>query len=339
MRSRRRSGIKPRERIRKRGFEMLSEGVSKAEIARSLHVDYSSVCRWENRLRAKGPDAWRDEAQPGRPMKLTLAQRNKLVKILLKGARSYGFDSELWTLKRVAKVIREQFNVSYNITHVWRVLHDLGFSAQVPLKQALERDEGYIKEWVEERWPEILKDAEKSGSELLFVDESGLSNEPNVVRTWAPKGSRPKLKHRAKRKKLSIIFAITMDAELYFSVYPYDLTGAEVILFLDKLSRRIPRRMMLLWDNAPIHRSAEVKEHLYLVRDKLETRRFPAYAPELNPDEYILSHIKYRELANFCPEDEVEMKLGLRRALARIMRRPEFIKRLMLGSPILKGKY
>jgi len=337
MRSRRRSGIKPRERIRQRGFEMLSEGVPKAEIARTLHVDYTAVWRWENRLRTKGPDAWRDEMQPGRPMKLTRWQRRRLVKILLKGARSYGFENDLWTLKRVAQVIKGEFKVNYNVTHVWRVLRDLGFSAQVPLKQALERDEGYIKHWVEERWPEILKDAKKGGSELLFVDESGLSNEPNVARTWAPKGSRPKLKHSAKRRKLSIIFALTMDAELYFSVYPYDITGAEVILFLDKLAKRIPR-IMLLWDNAPIHRSIEVKEYLYTIRQKFETRRFPAYAPELNPDEYIFSHIKCKELANFCPASEGEMKLGLRKAIARIMRKPEFIKRLMLGSPIFKGK-
>jgi transposase len=317
---------------------MLSEGVSKAEIARTLGVSYKTVWEWEKRLKAKGQNAWRDEMQPGRPMKLTQDQKGKLVKILLRGARRYGFDSELWTLKRVVKVIKKEFNVTYNVTHVWKVLRDLGFSAQVPLKQALERDEDCIKQWVEERWPNILKEAEKSGSELVFLDESGLSNEPNVARTWAPKGSRPKLKHCAKKRKLSIIFAITIDAELYFSIYPYDITGKEVILFLDMLSRRIPR-MMLLWDNASIHRSAEVKEYLYMMRQSLDTRRFPAYAPELNPDEYIFSHIKCKELANFCPENEEEMKLGLRKAIAHMIRKPGLIKQLMLGSPLFKGKF
>lgn len=97
----------------------------------------------------------------------------------------------------------------------------------------------------------------------------------------------------------------SLDTKLleHFSVYPYDITGTEVILFLDMLSKMIPR-MMLLWDNAPIHRSNEVKEYLYVVRDAMETRRFPAYAPELNPDEYVFSHIKCRELANFCPTSE-----------------------------------
>jgi len=267
-----------------------------------------------------------------------LAARASLPMYSLKGAKYYGFDSELWTLKRVAKVIKREFNVTYNVTHVWRVLRDLGFSAQVPLKQALERDEDCTREWVDERWPEIRKEAEKSGSKLVFLDESGLSNEPNVVRTWAPKGSRPKLKYSAKKGKLSIIFAITMDAELYFSVYPYDITGTEVILFLDILSKRIPR-MMLLWDNASIHRSIEVKGFLYMNGQKMETHRFPAYALELNPDEYVISHLKNRELTNFCPASEGEMKLGLRKAIARMMRKPQLIHRLMLGSPLFMGKF
>jgi transposase len=97
------------------------------------------VWEWENRLKAKGKDAWRDEMQPGRPMKLAQVQKKMLVKILLRGARRYGYNSELWTLKRIAKVIKKEFNVTYNITHVWRVLQDFGFSAQVPLKQSGDR--------------------------------------------------------------------------------------------------------------------------------------------------------------------------------------------------------
>lgn len=50
----------------------------------------------------------------------------------------------------------------------------------------------------------------------------------------------------------------------------------------------------------------------------------------------IFSHIKCKKLANFCPVIEEEMELGLMKAIARIMRKPELIKRLMLGSPLFK---
>jgi len=338
MQEHRASGIKPRERRRKRGFEMLRAGVPKATIAREVSVAYKTIWEWENRLRTMGSDAWRDEKQPGRPMKLTGAQRKRLVKILLKGALNYGFENDLWTLKRVAQVIKKEFNITYNVTHVWRVLRGLGLTAQVPLKQALERDEDYIREWLEERWPKLYRKARESGSNVVFVDESGLSNEPNVTRTWAPRGSRPKLRHSAVQRKLSFISAVTMDAELFFSVHDHAITGAEVILFLHMLSKRIPR-MMLLWDNASIHRSLEVKEFLYAMKHRMEVHRFPAYAPELNPDEYVLSHLKCKELANFCPRNEGEMRLGLKKAIARMMRKPKLIQRLMLGSPLFIRKY
>ena len=330
--------ISEREQLRKRGFDLLREGVSKAEMVRRLGITYKTAYNWEQRLRSDGQDAWMDKEHPGAKPKLTRAQRRRLVKILLKGARSYGFDTELWTLKRVAKVIRKEFNVTYNVTHVWRVLRGLGLSAQVPLKQALERDEDYIKEWVEERWPKLYKKAKESGSGLVFLDESGLSNEPNVVRTWAPRGSRPKLRHSAKKEKLSFISAVTLDAELFFSVYPYDITGTEVVLFLDMLLKALPGKIMLLLDNASIHRCIEVKEFLYMSANRMEAHRFPAYAPELNPDEYVLSHLKNRELANFCPRDEGEMKLGLRRAIARMMKKRQLIQRLILGSPLFVRK-
>ncbi|MGQ9514749.1 MAG: transposase [Thermoproteota archaeon] len=125
--------------------------------------------------------------------------------------------------------------------------------------------------------------------------------------------------------------------KFFFSIYDHDITGAEVILFLDILSKRIPR--MMLWDNASIHRSLEVEELLYMNADRIETHRFSAYAPELNPDECIISHLKSKEFANFCPRDEGKMKLGLKKAIARMMRKTELIKRLMLCSLLFIGKY
>lgn len=331
--------VRPRERVRRRGFAMLAAGVPKVEIVRKLGVAYKTVWQWEGRLRRAGSDGWRDRKQPGRPMRLTRAQRRRLLKILVRGAVSYGFESDLWTLKRVARVIRREFNVRYNVTHVWRVLRDLGLTAQVPLKQALERDEEYIEKWLKERWPRLYRKAKKKKATVVFVDESGSSNEPNVVRTWAPKGSRPTLKHSAKQNKLSFISGVTMDAKLYFTVYDREITGDEVLVFLKLLLKRLPRQLMLFWDNATIHRRKDVKEFLWRNHERLETHRFPAYAPELNPDEYIISHLKYRELANFCPTSTTELKVGLKRAIHRMKRHPELIHRLIKGSPLLKGKY
>lgn len=93
-------------------------------------------------MRSKGPNSWKDISPPGRPSLLTKKQKEELRAILIKGPLSQGYPTDLWTLKRVAEVIVKEFGVRYNVTHVWRVLRDKGFSAQVPLLRAKERDEG-----------------------------------------------------------------------------------------------------------------------------------------------------------------------------------------------------
>jgi transposase len=78
---------------------------------------------------------------PGRPRKLTDAQRHQLLDLLLQGARANGFPNELWTLTRIAAVIRVRFGVRYHPAHVWKILRDLNWSCQVPERQPIPRDE------------------------------------------------------------------------------------------------------------------------------------------------------------------------------------------------------
>jgi len=94
---------------------------------------------------------------PGRPPKLNARQRQRLVKLLLKGALAQGFRTEIWTTARVATVIRRAFGVRYHRDHVGRLLHGLGFTHQKPERRALERNEEAIERWKTEEWPGIKK--------------------------------------------------------------------------------------------------------------------------------------------------------------------------------------
>ena len=130
--SKKKKVISEREWKRRKGYELLRAGVRKADIARTLGVDWKTVKRWERRMEGGCADSWKDVKQPGKPSKLSGKQRQMLMKILIKGALARGYPTDLWTLKRVAEVIRQEFGVEYNVTHVWRVLRDMGFSSQVP---------------------------------------------------------------------------------------------------------------------------------------------------------------------------------------------------------------
>jgi len=145
------------ERRRRRAMDLLRRGLTMAEVARRVGTSDVSVCRWHQALSAGGSAALSAKPVPGRPRKLPEAECQRLLELLLKGAMAYGFANELWTLKRIAAVIRREFGVKYHPNHVWRLLRHSGWSCQVPERRAVQRDEQAIVRWKRYRWPHIKK--------------------------------------------------------------------------------------------------------------------------------------------------------------------------------------
>ena len=326
-------GVSEREWKRRKGYELLSKGVRKADIARTLGVSWNTVGRWAKRMDNEGNSSWKDVKPPGKPSKLSGTQRQALMKILMKGALARGYPTDLWTLKRVAEVIRQEFGVEYNVTHVWRVLRDMGFSSQVPQLVAKEKNDVFVSEWLKREWPKIRAFARRKNATILFLDESCVQSRPNVRRTWAPAGARPVMRVKeGERNKLSLISAVSDEAELYFRIHTDNITGTEIMAFLKHLLKEIDGSIVLLWDNGGPHRRADVKQFLYENRKRLYTSRFPAYAPELNPDEQIWNVLKYQELSNWCPDTVEEMKARVKGVMSRLKRNPERIRNAMVHS-------
>ncbi len=142
---------------RRRAMALLDEGRSLNEVARLLGCAPSSVMRWRDRRRRGGIKALKVRVSPGRPPKLTTAQRRQVVRLLLRGAMAHGYTTEVWTTGRIAEVIEEHFGVTYHRDHVGRLLHGLGWSSQTPERRAVERDEKAIKHWKKKRWPRLKK--------------------------------------------------------------------------------------------------------------------------------------------------------------------------------------
>jgi len=145
------------EARRRRAVALLDRGLGVREVARQIGCSPASVSRWQAEVQRGGPNALRPKPAAGRPRRLTARQRERLLKLLLKGAATHGFSTDLWTLPRVAAVIARTFGVSYHPAHVWRILRGEGWSCQKPERRARERDEAAIQRWRAERWPHIKK--------------------------------------------------------------------------------------------------------------------------------------------------------------------------------------
>ena len=142
---------------RRRALKLLKRGLSLNAVARGLGCAASSVMRWRNAVRRGGPEALRVRPTPGRPPRLTPAQQQRLLRVLLKGAMAHGYRTELWTTARIATVIERSFGVQYHRDHVGRLMHQLDWSHQKPESRALERDEERIAQWIRQDWPRVKK--------------------------------------------------------------------------------------------------------------------------------------------------------------------------------------
>jgi len=146
------------ERRRRKAAALFVRGLSVSEVARRLAISVSSASVWRKAYLQYGLRGLAPKPVPGRPKKLALKLRQRLWEILLAGALACGFPNDLWTLKRIAAVIRREFGVRYHPGHVWKILRGAGWSCQVPERRAIQRDEKAIAHWKRHRWPHIKKD-------------------------------------------------------------------------------------------------------------------------------------------------------------------------------------
>lgn len=168
------------------------------------------------------------------------------------------------------------------------------------------------------------KNAEKEGRTIVFVDESGLSERPYRVRTWAPRGQTPVLQYHFNWNHLSAIAGITLW-NFYFRLFPGSIGSREVVIFLSHLLRHLRRKLLVIWDSPNIHRGRLIWEFVASKDPLIKLAFLPGYAPELNPVEYIWGHLKKHELPNLCPRDFAELGYNARLALRRMRRRPTLV--------------
>jgi transposase len=142
---------------RLKAAEMFKKGTRPAEVARVLGVSCRSACTWRDAWLSQGVDGLKGAGRAGRPPKLEISQLEAVETVLLQGARSSGFNTDLWTLERVAAVIQRRTGVSYHPGHVWRLLRFMGWSRQQPSRRAVERDDDKIAHWIKTDWPRVKK--------------------------------------------------------------------------------------------------------------------------------------------------------------------------------------
>lgn len=145
------------ERRREAVRQVVERKRPQVEVAREIGVHPATLCAWVRLYREGGAAALRVKTPPGRPPGLDEAQAADVVEHVLRGAKACGFDTDLWTLPRIARLIERRHGVAYDVDHLSRLVRSWGLSWQKPATRPIERDDAAIERWLKRDWPRIKK--------------------------------------------------------------------------------------------------------------------------------------------------------------------------------------
>jgi transposase len=152
-----------------RALDLKRGGWKQEDIAEALGVTAGAVSQWMIAVRTQGPKALWARPHTGAPSRLLEAQKRLIPDFLSHGAEAYGFRGQVWTCARVAKVIEYEFGILYHKAHVSRLLKELDWTPQKPIRRAAQRDEDEIALWRTEIWPELKKEQRRSTGRLFLL--------------------------------------------------------------------------------------------------------------------------------------------------------------------------
>ena len=189
----------------------------------------------------------------------------------------------LWTRAAVQQLLVERFDVQVSVRTVGRYLARWGLTPQKPLRRAYERDPVAVKHWLEEQYPAIERQAKAEKAEIHWGDQLGLRSDHQTGTSYGRRGQTPVIPGTGQRFRCNMMSTITNRGHLSFMVFKERFTAAVCIRFLRRLTRQAGRKVILIVDRHPVHRSRAVQRWLATNAGKIALFFLPGYSPDLSP--------------------------------------------------------
>ena len=293
------------EELRRLAVTQVLAGETHRAVATSLDVHRMTVARWMAWYRAEGEAGLASTVGTGRPRTLTPKQEAQLKRLIIgKDPRQLNFGPALWTLRLVGELVTRRFGVVLHVATIARLLHRLGITPQKPTRQAFQRDPIECERWMTEEFPRIVREAQRRQAVLVFVDETGVREDHALGRTWGERGNRPVVRVKGTRRRTNVISAITPQGRLWFRCFRDHLNAPTYIGFLQALGRTLRKPIILIQDSHPAHVAAATRRFIQAQGKRLTVYPLPGYAPDLNPDEHVWTHLKRIFRQNPLARDE-----------------------------------
>jgi transposase len=279
-------------------ISLFKKGVKRKEIAEIIGIHYGVACRWiraweKGGRKAKAIQLGKRGRSEGESRILTVDQERCLQKLLVdKNPKQLKLPFALWTRKAIQSVVYQMWRVRIAVRTIGDYLKRWGFTPQKPIRKAYEQNPKAVQQWLDVTYPEIKIRAAAEKAEIYWGDETGVRNDCQHSRGYAPRGKTPVVSINAKRFSLNMISAINNQGLLRFMLYESTMTARVLLRFMRRLIKDAGRKVFLVLDNLKVHHAILVRRWLEKYQEKIEVFYLPSYSPELNPDEYLNCDLK-----------------------------------------------
>ncbi len=315
------------EDLRRKAVNAVLKGHTQVEVAETFGVTRQAVGRWVKAYRDRGSRALKARPQ-GRPRGGSLApwQAAQIVRSIMdRPPDQLKLPYYLWTREAVGELIEKRFGIRLSVWTIGRYLARWGFTPQKPMNRAFEKDERRVRRWLRLEYPAIAALALREGARVYWADEMGLRSDHAAGRSFSKRGQTPVIPAPGRRFGCSMISAITNRGKLNFMVFEKRFQAPVFLEFLRRLVRQSPRKVFLIVDGHPVHRSRKVKAWLSNNEGRIRLFFLPPYSPELNPDEMLNQDVKTNALGRRRARHLQQLISNVRAYLRSRQRQPHLV--------------
>lgn len=324
------------EDLRRKAVGAVRSGMTQVEAAGVFGVTRQAVGRWVGTSREKGIGALRAKRR-GRPPEIQLsADEAAWVRrqIVSRTPDQLALKFFLWTREAVRELIEAEFGIGLSVWTVGRYLKAWGFTPQKPIRRAFEQNPVEVRRWLNETYPGIRAQALRERAEIYWGDETGMRSDHAAGRSYGRRGHTPVIRSSGQRFGCNMISAITNRGRLYFMVFGQEFRAPVFLKFLERLLRQIRRKIFLILDGHPVHRSRVAKAWLARNERRLRVFFLPGYSPELNPDELLNQDVKTNAVGRKPPIDAADLMANVRGFMHSKQRTPEVVRSYFRGRHV-----
>ena len=308
-------------------------------VMESMGLCRTSIYRWLRSYEDAGLEALVEKIAQGPEPKLTEKQQQQVKRwILGKDPRQYGFDFGLWSRRIVQALIQEKMGVGLGLTAVGRLLASLEITPQKPLRRAYERDPVAVEQWVQETYPALKKRAKRLGAKIFFLDEAGFQSDPPLGRTYGLKGRTPEVKTSGQRQSMNVISAVNARGEFWAATYSGKLDAEAFVVFLQNFMKGRTGKVFLVIDGHPAHKAKRVNAYVESLQGRLQLHFLPPYAPDLNPDEFVWSHMKANGVSKKPLKQNESLEKRIEEDLNAIKRSRKLVRSFFCAESVAYAK-